>query len=209
MSSILKCVPKVHRKVSLFRSYFLENSGLYVFCFLFFFKLLFIYLTERDTAREGTQAGEVGEGEAGFPLSREPDVGLIPAPWDHDLSRRQTLNWLSHPGAPGLSVFFSTLNFSGKSFTFFLRSKVYIQNVIYHYALWKRVPHFCLFVLQISLVAFLIENCLRIFGEDITSLLGENSMSRANSEKAAGTGNHLIGFSEKQTARLPGVMGDA
>nr|XP_035970373.1 rho GTPase-activating protein 20-like isoform X4 [Halichoerus grypus] len=62
---------------------------------------------------------------------------------------------------------------------------------------------------KISLVAFLIENCLRIFGEDITSLLGENSMSRANSEKAAGTGNHLIGFSEKQTARLPGVMGDA
>ncbi|XP_077921682.1 rho GTPase-activating protein 20-like, partial [Halichoerus grypus] len=38
---------------------------------------------------------------------------------------------------------------------------------------------------KISLVAFLIENCLRIFGEDITSLLGENSMSRANSEKAA------------------------
>nr|XP_035954900.1 rho GTPase-activating protein 20-like isoform X3 [Halichoerus grypus] len=38
---------------------------------------------------------------------------------------------------------------------------------------------------KISLVQFLIENCLRIFGEDITSLLGENSMSRANSEKAA------------------------
>jgi len=28
--------------------------------------------------REGTQAGEVGEGEAGFPLIREPDVGLDP-----------------------------------------------------------------------------------------------------------------------------------
>jgi len=35
-------------------------------------------LTEGDTAREGTQAGGVGEGEAGFPLSREPDVGLDP-----------------------------------------------------------------------------------------------------------------------------------
>jgi len=35
-------------------------------------------LTERYTAREGTQAGGVGEGEAGFPLSREPDVGLDP-----------------------------------------------------------------------------------------------------------------------------------
>jgi len=34
----------------------------------------------------------VGEGEAGFPLSREPDVGFDPGPWDHDLSLRQTLN---------------------------------------------------------------------------------------------------------------------
>jgi len=33
-------------------------------------------------------------------LSREPDVGLIPGPWDHDLSQRQTLNQLSHPGVP-------------------------------------------------------------------------------------------------------------
>ena len=43
-----------------------------------FLKILFIYLTERDTAREGTQAGGVGEGEAGFPPSREPDAGLDP-----------------------------------------------------------------------------------------------------------------------------------
>jgi len=49
----------------------------------FFFFKDFIYLTE--TARAGTQAGGVGEGEAGFPLSREPDVGL-------NLSRRQMLN---------------------------------------------------------------------------------------------------------------------
>jgi len=32
-------------------------------------------LTQRDTAREGTQAGGVGEGKAGFPLSREPQCG--------------------------------------------------------------------------------------------------------------------------------------
>jgi len=42
----------------------------------FFF--LRYYLSDRDTAREGTQAGGVGEGEAGFPLSREPDVELDP-----------------------------------------------------------------------------------------------------------------------------------
>jgi len=35
-------------------------------------------LTERDTAREGTQAVGVGEGEAGLPLSREPSAGLDP-----------------------------------------------------------------------------------------------------------------------------------
>jgi len=35
-------------------------------------------LTERDTAREGTQAGGEGEGEAGSLRSREPDVGLDP-----------------------------------------------------------------------------------------------------------------------------------
>jgi len=39
----------------------------------------------------------VGEGEAGFPPSWEPDS---PEPWDHDLSPRQSLNQLSHPGAP-------------------------------------------------------------------------------------------------------------
>jgi len=33
-------------------------------------------LTEQ--AREGTQAGGVGEGEAGLPRSREPDKGLDP-----------------------------------------------------------------------------------------------------------------------------------
>jgi len=50
------------------------------------------YLFDRDTVREGTQAGGAGEAEAGFPLSREPMRGSIPGPWDHDLSRRQTLN---------------------------------------------------------------------------------------------------------------------
>jgi len=35
-------------------------------------------LTERDTARGGTQAGGVGEGEAGFPPNTEPDAGLDP-----------------------------------------------------------------------------------------------------------------------------------
>ena len=37
-------------------------------------------------------------------------------------------------------------------------------------------------VLQVSLIQFLIENCLKIFGEDITSLFGENSVSCDNSD---------------------------
>jgi len=41
-------------------------------------KFFFFFLTERDTVREGTQAGGVGEGEVGFLQSREPDVGLDP-----------------------------------------------------------------------------------------------------------------------------------
>jgi len=46
------------------------------FYFSFFFKdFLFIYLRERDTAREGTQAGGVGEGEANSPRSREQGAG--------------------------------------------------------------------------------------------------------------------------------------
>uniref|UniRef100_F1S1S8 Uncharacterized protein n=1 Tax=Sus scrofa TaxID=9823 RepID=F1S1S8_PIG len=38
------------------------------------------------------------------------------------------------------------------------------------------------FTNKISFVQFLIENCLKIFGEDITSLLGESSMSCDNSD---------------------------
>ena len=61
-------------------------------------------------------------------------------------------------------------------------------------SIWKRAPHCVLFALQASLIQFLIENCLKIFGEDITSLLGENSKSCHNNEKAAGTVNSLIGL---------------
>jgi len=51
--------------------------GLNPVCCFFFFKD-FIHSPDRDTAREGTQAGGVEEGEAGFPWSREPNVGLDP-----------------------------------------------------------------------------------------------------------------------------------
>ena len=54
------------------------------------------YLRERERERErahkqGEQQAN-GEGEAGFPVSREPMWGLTPGLQDHDLSQRQTLN---------------------------------------------------------------------------------------------------------------------
>ena len=51
-----------------------------VVCVCVCFKILFVYLIKRDTAREreGTQAGGVGEGEADFLQSREASVGLDP-----------------------------------------------------------------------------------------------------------------------------------
>nr|XP_054367125.1 E3 ubiquitin-protein transferase RMND5B isoform X6 [Mirounga angustirostris] len=51
--------------------------------------------------REHKQGERQAEGEAGSLLS--PMRDLIPGTWDHDLSRRQTLNRLSHPGAPVLT----------------------------------------------------------------------------------------------------------
>ena len=60
-----------------------------------FFKDLFIYLfdteRERQPAREGTQAGGVGEEEAGFPW-RSLMWGSIPQPRDHARSRSLRLN---------------------------------------------------------------------------------------------------------------------
>jgi len=58
--------------------------GLDLFHFIsFYFILLFLkdftYLFERVSEREMAQAGGVGEGEAGFPPSREPDAGLDPS----------------------------------------------------------------------------------------------------------------------------------
>ena len=47
--------------------------------YYFFLKILFIYLREIETASErGNTSRGSGRGEAGFPLSKEPDSGLDP-----------------------------------------------------------------------------------------------------------------------------------
>ena len=60
----------------------------------FFLKILFIYLTEIETAREkGNTSRGSGRGRSRL-LAEESDVGLDPRTpgVDHALSRRQTLN---------------------------------------------------------------------------------------------------------------------
>ena len=53
------------------------NKLLFV-CLLVFKDFIYLFDRERGTAGEGTQAGGVGEGEAGFPPSREPNAELDP-----------------------------------------------------------------------------------------------------------------------------------
>ena len=66
---------------------FIDNIFIYQFYFLFILFKDFIYF-----GVGGRWVGGVteAEGEADPELSKEPDVGSISGPWDHDLSRRQT-----------------------------------------------------------------------------------------------------------------------
>ena len=52
----------------------------------FFFKILFIYLKERERAYKQVEQQAEGEGEAGFLLSRDPEAGLHPKTPGRDLS---------------------------------------------------------------------------------------------------------------------------
>ena len=65
----------------------------------------FIYLTERG-GEHSMGSTRQREREKQAPCrARSPMMwGSIPGPWDHDLSQRQMLNQLNHPGAPTLLV---------------------------------------------------------------------------------------------------------
>ena len=58
--------------------------------------LIYLFDTERERERESTNRkkgrGTEGQGEAGSPLSKKPNVGLDPRPRDHALNQRQMLN---------------------------------------------------------------------------------------------------------------------
>ena len=59
---------------------------------------------------EHKQGEQQAEGEADSLPSREPDVGLDPRPWDHDLNRRQMLKGQSLSGTPVAHSCIGTIN---------------------------------------------------------------------------------------------------
>ena len=72
--------------------------------FIYFKKVLFIYLTQREKERVQAGGGAEGGGKQAPCTAGSPMRGLIPGPRDHDPSHRQTLNQLSHPGGPAWVV---------------------------------------------------------------------------------------------------------
>ena len=83
-----------------------KHQHLYHLCFywLSFFLCLFIFERQQDRvwAGEGQRERETQNPKQApsSELSAQPNTGLELTNWDHDLSRRRTLNQLSHPGAP-------------------------------------------------------------------------------------------------------------
>ncbi|XP_059042435.1 thyroid transcription factor 1-associated protein 26 isoform X2 [Mustela nigripes] len=62
-----------------------------------------IRMKERESKSEHRQHGRQSQREKQAPCeARSPMWDSIPGRWDHDLSRRQLLNQLSHPGIPGI-----------------------------------------------------------------------------------------------------------
>ena len=107
------------------------------FCFIIFFKD-FIYLRERG---HETGGGTEGEGEAGSPLSREPNVES----WDHDLSWRQMLNQLNHPSAPWPRIFIKVLIVIAKS-PFNILHQSLIKMLTFSYIASMRPSNWCLWI---------------------------------------------------------------
>ena len=82
---------------------------------IFFFVIIlihlcyFIFLRFHLLEREHKQGEWQRQREKQAPCwAGNPMWGLIPGPWDHNLSLRQMLNWLSHPGAPIFTIFKKT-----------------------------------------------------------------------------------------------------
>ena len=80
------------------------TSFSFLFFFFFFKKILFIFLTEIETASErGNTSRGSGEEEAGS-QQRSLMWGSIPRLWDHALCRRQTLKCCATQVPPSLCL---------------------------------------------------------------------------------------------------------
>lgn len=66
--------------------------------FFSFFKILFISQRERDRAQVGREAGRATGRSRFHHWAGSQIQNSIPGFWDHDLSRRLSLNRLDHPG---------------------------------------------------------------------------------------------------------------
>ena len=90
--------------LSLSKELFTSDTIFYLF--LFFLMFLFIFESERETEHEQGRSRERGRHRIRSRLQapscqhRARCGARTHEPWDHDLSRSQTLNRLSHPGAP-------------------------------------------------------------------------------------------------------------
>ena len=79
-----------------------------------------LHRRERERARAGGAAE--GEGEADSPLSREPDAGQIPGPWDHDPKQKAGAQLTEPPRRPTVILNLSW-KYRDKLMTFFLSEK--------------------------------------------------------------------------------------
>ena len=73
-----------------------------ILLFFYLLKDFYLFIWQREiTSRQRGRQRETEEEQAPC-WAESPMRDFIPGPWDHDLSRRQRLNPLNHPGAPGI-----------------------------------------------------------------------------------------------------------
>lgn len=110
--------------------------GIFWFLFLWFFGLFVLRASELQGVR-----GEE-ERQADCLLSREPLVASIPRPWVYDLSRNHLLDWLSHPGAPGLFLGITSASLYYKAHTYLLEAGYVLFLVLSKHGLRERDVQF-------------------------------------------------------------------
>ena len=109
-----------------------------VLMFLFsFFKFFNVYLFLRETETEckwirGRKRGRHRIQSRPQALSCQHRAwcgAQTHEPWDHDLSRNQTLNWLSHPGTPSFHVFSSAFIYLFNVYLFLRETETECKSV--------------------------------------------------------------------------------